>query len=71
MSQRKNILLLINKQELTKEQIKRVEYMNKININEEMLNRENKINNLNFLEIAKSVRDLIQSSYIIYRKNLI
>jgi hypothetical protein len=70
MTQRKNILLLINKQELTKEQIKRVEYMNKININEEMLNKENKINNKNFLEIAKNVRDLIQSSYIIYRKNL-
>jgi hypothetical protein len=71
LTQRKNILLLINKQELTKEQIKRVEYMNKININEEMLNKENKINNKNFLEIAKNVRDLIQSSYIIYRKNLI
>ena len=71
LNQRKNILLLINKQELTKEQIKRVQYMDKINIKEEMLNSENKINNIIFLEIAKSVRDLIQSSYIIYRKNLI
>ena len=71
LNQRKNILLLINKQELTKEQIKRVEYMDKMNIKEEMLNSENKINNLNFLEIAKSVRDLIQSSYIIYRKNFL
>lgn len=70
LNQRKNILLLINKQELSKEQIKRVEYMDKINIKEEMLSNENKMNNINFLEIAKDVRDLIQSSFIIYRKNL-
>lgn len=71
LKQRKNILLLINKQELTKGQIKRVQYMEKINIKEEMLNNENKINNKNFFKLAKDVRNIIQSSFVIYRKNMI
>ena len=68
---RKNLLLLINKQELTNEQLKRVKYMDKINIKEIIMTDENKINNKNFLEIAKNVRDIIQSSFILYSKNLI
>ena len=69
IKKRKNILLLINKIELTKEQIKRVEYMEKINIRENIMSDENKKNRANFLELSKNVRDIIQSSYILFRKN--
>ena len=44
--------------------------MKKINIKEIIMNDENKINKINFLEISKNVRDIIQSSFILYRKNL-
>ena len=70
INQRKNILLLINKIELTKDQIKRVEYMDKVNVKENIMNEENKKNKANFLEISKNVRDIIQSSFIIYKTNL-
>jgi len=68
---KKNILLLINKQELTKEQIKRMEYMEKINTKEVIMNNNNKLNHKNFVIIAKNVRDKIQSSFILYKKNYI
>ena len=71
INQRRNILLLINKQELTENQIKRIQYMEKVNIKEVILNDENKENNNNFLEIAKKVRDIIQCTFVIYRKNMI
>ena len=44
--------------------------MDKINIKEIILNDENKINNKNFLELSRNVRDIIQSSFILFRKNL-
>ena len=69
LNKKKNILLLINKQELSEKQIKRMEYMDKINIKEIILSDENKVNNKNFLQLSKNVRDIIQSSYIIFRKN--
>lgn len=69
LNQKKNILLLINKIELTKEQIKRV-IMDKYDMKDAFLKEENKINNKNFFIISKNVRDIIQSSFIIYRKNL-
>ena len=68
---KKNILLLINKQELTKEQIKRMEYMEKINTKEVIMNNDNKLNHKNFVILAKNVRDKIQSSFILYKKNYI
>ena len=64
-----NILLMINKQEFTKEQIKKMKYLEKINIKEFSLNNENKINQKNFMKLAKLVRDKIQSSFILYKKN--
>jgi hypothetical protein len=64
-----NILLMISKQEFTKEQIKRMKYLEKINIKEFSLNNENKINQKNFMKLAKLVRDKIQSSFILYKKN--
>ena len=66
---KKNILLLINKQELTKEQIKRMQYMEKINTKEVIMNKDNKLNHINFVKIAKNVRDKIQSSFILYKTN--
>ena len=60
---------MINKQEFTKEQIKRMKYLEKINIKEFSLNNENKINQKNFMKLAKLVRDKIQSSFILYKKN--
>ena len=68
---KKSILILINKQELNKEQIKRMQYMEKINIKEVIMTDDNKINQKNFFKLAKSVRDKIQSSFIIYKKNYI
>ena len=64
-----NILLMINKQEFTKEQIKKMKYLEKINIKEFSLNNENKINQKDFMKLAKLVRDKIQSSFILYKKN--
>ena len=66
---KKNILLLINKQELTKEQIKRMQYMEKINTKEVIMNKDNKLNHINFVKVAKNVRDKIQSSFILYKTN--
>ena len=66
---KKSILLLINKQELTKEQIKRMQYMEKINTKEVIMNNDNKLNHKNFVNIAKNVRDKIQSSFILYKTN--
>jgi hypothetical protein len=68
---KKSILILINKQELTKEQIKRMKYNEKNNINEIFMNNDNKINHKNFVKIAKAIRDKIQSSFILYKKNYI
>ena len=68
---KRNILLLINKQELTKEQIKRMKYMENINIKEVVMNPENKLFHKNFISLAKKVRDKIQSSFILYNKNYI
>ena len=68
---KKSILILINKQELTKEQIKRMKYNEKNNINEIFMNNDNKINHKNFVKIAKAVRDKIQSGFILYKKNYI
>ena len=64
-----NILLMINKQEFTKEQIKKMKYLEKINIKEFSLNNENKINQKDFMKLAKLIRDKIQSSFILYKKN--
>ena len=69
---KKNILVLINKQELTKEQIKRSQYMEGNTIKKEIkMNNENKINQKNFVTLAKNVRDKIQSGFIIYKKNYV
>ena len=68
---KKNILILINKQELTKEQIKRMKYNEKNNINEIFMDSDNKINHKNFVKIAKAIRDKIQSGFILYKKNYI
>ena len=66
---KKNILILINKQELTKEQIKRMKYFEKNNIKEYTMNNENRINQINFVKLAKLIRDKIQSGFILYKKN--
>ena len=66
---KKNILILINKQELTKEQIKRMKYFEKNNIKEYTMNNENRVNQINFMKLAKLIRDKIQSSFILYKKN--
>ena len=68
---KKNILILINKQELTKEQIKRMKYNEKNNIKEFLMNNDNKINQKNFGKLAQEVRDKIQSCFILYKKNYI
>ena len=70
LNQKRNILLLINKIELTKGQIKRIKYMEKQNMNEIILKEENKVNSKNFFIISKNVRDIMQSSFVNYRKNL-
>lgn len=71
IKQKKNLLLLINKQELSESQKKTKEYMDKINIKEFYLTDENKENNKIFVELAKGLRDIVQSSYVIYIKNMI
>ena len=71
LKNKNNILLLINKQELTAEQIKIMKYLEKNNIREIVMNNENKINHKNFVKLAKAVRDKIQSSFILYKKNYI
>ena len=68
---KKNMLILINKQELTKVQIQRMKYNEKNNIKEFFMNNDNKINHKNFVKIAKATRDKIQSSFILYKKNYI
>ena len=65
------MLILINKQELTKDQIQRMKYNEKNNIKEFFMNNDNKINHKNFVKIAKATRDKIQSSFILYKKNYI
>ena len=60
---------MINNQELTKEQIKRMKYFEKNNIKEYTMNNENRINQINFMKLAKLIRNKIQSSFILYKKN--
>ena len=44
--------------------------MDPYDMKEVILKEDNKINGKNFYIISKNVRDMIQSSYVIYKKNL-
>ena len=46
-----------------------MQYMEKINTKEVIMNKDNKLNHINFVKIAKNVRDKIQSSFILYKTN--